>query len=461
MVVNTKWNFRTIFLSTLLMSGLMSVFAMKPLMAQIQTQSPEMQKKATELFHKRYSLLREPNGSLKAISARFALRDFSLEPFLEFLKQELGRIQSSGLNLKSASLVNNNFSSNAKFSNSSAAYEQEVNALVQSLYENYDHSLATKNDRQFMVSNNKDNRIETLKESLLNLTRVDTHAYLHQVETSQFWKDFKSKIKEALFVIRPDLISVPSDPKFFFKKDVINYASQNILQMAARQLTNIPLLSTLTFVFQHIEGMIQDQRTFNQNYLLYLLENFKPETFGLTEKEVNTVLSSVYESRLGLMQYFQLQDIMAKWDSYGWGSFYTTRRTASALLQGLEEQGLYNKDLTKRFCYSFADVTAKDKRKIINLIDTEHQFSKNPALAYDFQRPYLVRTTRLLIQLGQFGLSFVPAPAFLKQVANNFAESAYKPQSLSEGALVAYFDLAGHETFAKMILDQAVNPYLK
>lgn len=435
-------------------------FFVIPPIAFSQIQDAEKEERAKEVFQKKFKISRDSSGLISSVTYRLSGKSFSADVILHDLLSVIKDINRQS-KLEKASFAkfrpnNSLFAANSL----QTKHEAQVSQVIHELYQDYEIKLAEIQGSEFAHSS-RDARIEQLKLSMESVQSDEVINEFDRVAKSEYWKSFNSKLSGILLKIRPEVLSVPNDQRYFFQRQLISEVAKVIISEAAKRITSVPFLGLLKELFGQIEQIIADQRMFNQNYLLFLLENYKAEIFSLTENEAATIISSIYQSRLGLVQLMQMKKMSeGDWSSYGWNNFYTQKRAANGVLAKME--GLsYDPSGTKRLCSSFAIIMEKEKKKIVNLFDKAHQFSSKPSVAYDFDHPNKVMVTRLLVKLGQFGLEFVPMPGVLKSFANSFADSMYKQQILTEGSLSAYFTIEGHPALSTYFSRQTLNPFLR
>lgn len=420
----------------------------------------EKELRAKTVFEKKFKVSRNAEGKITSVTYRLGGKKFSADSILKSIIGEIKSINRQSKMEKSFQVSSGSGMSLYTTTDTMTQHEAQVAQVVAELYEDYEVQLARKEGAEY-AHPERDARIDQLKLSMESVQNDNVVHEFERVEKSQQWKQFSSKLSSVLLRVRPEVLAVPHDQKFFFQRELITEIAKVILQQAAKHITSVPFLGLLGEIFTQMEQIIADQRMFNQNYLLYLLENFKSDNFSLTDSESAQIISSIYQSRLGLVELMQMKKMAeGDWTSYGWNNFYTQKRTANGILAKFEKSA-YDSRSTKRISSSFAIVMEKEKKKIVNLFDKAHMFSSKPSLAYDFEKPNKVMITRLLIKLGQMGLGFIPMPGILKSFATSFAESSYRQQILTEGALSAYFTVEGHPALSTHFSRQTLNPFLR
>jgi len=295
-----------------------------------------------------------------------------------------------------------------------------------------------------------------LQESLFSLQQIDLDKVFNHPQFLELTQKFEARVNEELAKIGIITLAKPQDPKFFYTRQVIYEITKMFMNMAKSQLGEIPVLNTALFVMSEAEKMIRTRRTFHQNMLLHYLENFKEEELGLTHDEANMIWSSIYESRIAWYAFFESDAAVANWNKYGTDRFFQYIRMAN---NRLRDQRASYESLGVRHNFAFQDATMKGKKVIINLFDTKDMFSSRQAVAYYYESPNLVMRQRVLLQLGQLGLSFVSIPGFIKDLAASYMKSMYESQRLTEGALVGYFESQGKMIEARQWIRQNVNPF--
>jgi hypothetical protein len=96
---------------------------------------------------------------------------------------------------------------------------------------------------------------------------------------------------------------------------------------------------------------------------------------------------------------------------------------------------------------------------VLNLFNTDNMFSKKLAVAYNLDKPAKTMRKRMVVQLAELGLSFLPLPSFIKGIAEDFMKSFYKEQVLIEGALYGHFESKGDQEILRRLRLQVLNPF--
>jgi hypothetical protein len=86
-------------------------------------------------------------------------------------------------------------------------------------------------------------------------------------------------------------------------------------------------------------------------------------------------------------------------------------------------------------------------------------FQNRPAVAFNYDRPTQIVRKRVVLNLAQLGLSFVPMSAMIKDNIGNFIKSFYEQQKITEGALYGYFESNGDTKGQEQVHAQYLNPF--
>ncbi|HAZ12605.1 MAG: hypothetical protein A2X86_11595 [Bdellovibrionales bacterium GWA2_49_15] len=366
-------------------------------------------------FNKRFILIRE-NGKLMEVRDRFLTLGFKIRPVVAYYK---GLISSE----------------QALMALSPESYKAQIDKTFQETYE------ATP---------------DYLNESLVSLQNIDIEKVFSDPKFNELLGKFEARIDQELAKIGLITLARPYDAQFFYKRQALYEIVKAFLNLAKSQLGEVPVLNTAMFIIQEAERMIRQRRTFHQNMLLHYLENFKEEELGLTHDEANMIWSSVYESRIPWYAFWETDFANQNWMKYGTDRFFQSIRLANTRLR---DQSSQYQELGARHNFAFQDAKLKNKKVIINLFDTKDMFSRRQAVAYYYDSPNLVIRQRLLLQLGQLGLSFLSIPGFIKDFTGSYLKSMYENQRLTEGALVGYFESREQYGMAQQMAVQNVNPF--
>ena len=101
----------------------------------------------------------------------------------------------------------------------------------------------------------------------------------------------------------------------------------------------------------------------------------------------------------------------------------------------------------------------RDVPVILNLYNTKNLLSQKPSIAFDTDNPERVKRLRSILHLGGLGLSFLPLPQFVKTLAQDYMESFYKAQMITEGALIGYFESKNDAKYLELLKAQYLNPF--
>jgi hypothetical protein len=386
--------------------------------------------KSADAFFKRFQVIRSEDGKLVGIRDRTLPVKFQVEPYVKLVRQQLLEEQKK---LNAQDLAN-------------GKYESKIKALLD---DEQDYNF-TGSRQEF--DENVQLVVDSLKKlAVLNIDFVFSHESFKTVVAK-----FESKISDALLLLDPTLIANVNDPTYFYKKNVTYKVVTWALDLAQKTMSNIPLLNTVSYVVVQVEKLITERRQFHQNMLLHYLENFKEEELGLTHDEVNLIWSSIYESRIQWYEFWESTKAKENWTKYGANQFYFNFRVATTNLK--DSQVLYT-EVSDRANYAFQKVTFNNEKVIVNIVDNESMFQKRPAVAYNYDKPTQISRKRVVLQLAQLGLSFIPMASMIKDNVGNFIKSYYEKQKITEGALYGYFESNGDSVGTRLIKDQYLNPF--
>jgi hypothetical protein len=105
------------------------------------------------------------------------------------------------------------------------------------------------------------------------------------------------------------------------------------------------------------------------------------------------------------------------------------------------------------------ELVFNNDKVIINLFDNEGMFQSYPAIAMNLSKPTQVPRKRILLNLAELGLSFVPLNVTLKDIATSFMRSYYAKQKITEGALYGHYESIGDQKGMHGIAKQYMNPF--
>ncbi len=375
-------------------------------------------------FQKRFSLVKDETGKLTYVRMNMINKNWSISPYLyqirDDIKREIERMQSK-------------------------SYQEEMDAFI------------TKLEQESDKSSEVQENIIAIRDSLENLKNVNVDKFFKLAQSKGVLKKFQDELKKALMMLDLSVIASTEDPRYFYKRNVTYNVVKKAIEFAQDRFDNIPVLNLVSFVIVRVHELVLEQRLFHQNMMLHYLENVKEAEIGLTTDEANKVFSSIYESRIDVINYGESNRAANTWAKYGLSKFYAMVRIGNNRLR----RSRHTMDsVGARYNFAFFEAKEDGQRVVKNLIFKKHAFSKKMATAYNYDKPNEVRRFRSLLNLGQVGLAFLPIPAWLKNQVDGFIESYYVEQKRLEGALIAYFDINGNKEMSQNIQNQLINPYI-
>ena len=377
-------------------------------------------------FHKRFKFVRNEQGNVVAIADKSLSTNFSVWTYVDALKKEL-------LNEQTAMQNKGTYFSDAK----NILFEDGI----------FKKSTNSSNDNAFKAY---------MMDSLYGVEKLDINAIFNNSVLKEVISSYEEKLKSLMMNLRLDVVAQIDDPKYFYTRNLSYQAVKFGLDLARKRLSSVPLLNAASDIIVKVEKLVRERRTYHQNMLLYYLDNFTPEELGLTKDEADRAFSSIYESRISTISYWESNRAQAQWLTYGTDYFYNGWRAGSRTL--LINQKRYS-EIGERLTYAFNEVTLNDKEVIINLFDKQSMIQWTPSIAYDYTRPNFIKRKRQLHRLVQVGMSFITVPAFFKDTINSYIESTYVKQRLTEGSLLAYFEAHNMEEMRTNLASQTMNPF--
>ncbi len=388
--------------------------------------STVVEAKTTELFQKRFQIVRDESGKLVGIRDRTMPVKFEVAPYVKMIKEQILQEQSY---MQKTNAV---------------TYEDEVKSLLEI------DQAALASDPQY------ERRVEVVVDSLKQLATLNVDTVFKNPVFNEVVNKYQDKMTGAILMLDPTMIAMVNDPAFFYKKNVTYQVVSWGLDFARKRLTQIPLLNTASHIIVQVEKKITERRNFHQNMLLHYLENFSAEELGLSHNEVNLIWSSIYESRIPWYAFWESNTAKANWEKYGVNNFYTQFRAASSTLRN--STSLYS-EMFDRVNFAFQEVNYNGDKVIVNLFDQESMFEKRPAVAHNYTKPTQVMRKRVLLSLAELGLSFVSLPAIIKDNVTLFIKSYYEKQRITEGALYGFFESNNDQAGKSQIKKQYLNPF--
>jgi hypothetical protein len=383
-------------------------------------------------FQKRFNLVKNDKGEVIAIRLKSISARFTLKPFIEQIKndiiEEQRRWQSQG------------------FADRETQVDQALYSMGLDPY--------GKEDLE---------EVRTIKNALMNVPAIDVQNSFADIERSGLFKEFESKIQDALLQLDLSVVANLSDARFFYRRNVAYTVVTWALDQAKKRFASVPVLNLASFVIVKVHDLLHEQRMFHHNMMLHYFETLPESAFGMTKDEVDRAVSSIYEYRIGAVNYNESNTASQTWARYGFNKFYQQVRAGNSRARDMSSPLFGDSRYTEysRVDFAFGEFTNDGSRKIFHLLANQHMLSSKPALAYDYAKPGKVKRDRALLNLAQVALGFIPGvPSIIKSAADTFLNSMMKEQKLLEGALVAYFEMNGNQPMVEAVYKQNINPYL-
>lgn len=378
-----------------------------------------------ERFQSRFEMVRQ-DGNLVAVRDRSIKLNFSIMTYLKYIKEEL---------IKEQSLMN--------------GVDSDYESNLENLFSDMD-------ELQAIDSATGDKKVKHIVNSMTSLSKMDFEAIFSNPAFVEVFTAMEGKLKDTLFYIDPALVAKPDNASFYYKRNVTYKIVSWALNYASKKLSSIPLLNTASYAITQIEKMMSTRRMYQQNLLLYYLETYSHEELGLTKEEADRVFSSIYESRIDWIAFWESADAKLDWLNWGGNKFYQNFRTATNRLRNFKDQ---YEGMGERLNFSFQEVTFKGERVIVNLVDAQNMLDSRPAIAYSFDNPKKIMRQRAVLTLARLGLSFVTLPAIVKDYMHDYIKSYYEKQQITEGTLLGYFESHGLMDDYSKLNRQFINAY--
>jgi hypothetical protein len=380
-------------------------------------------------FNSRFELSRNAEGEVVAIRSRLFAPELRLTPYLSMIREML---------LEEQALLADKHD-----------YLAEIEELVELEWLENPDPEAKNSDA---IPN-----IRLIHDALASLEGIDVEGIFADEGFQEVMLAYEARLREAFMMLDPTIMARLDSSTFFYQKTVGHQVLKWGLDFAKRRLSSVPVLNTASFVLVELERMMRERRHFHQNMLLHYLEMNEPEALGLTENEAARAFSSIYESRIPWFNLWDSRAAQAEWNRFGLNRFYAGFRVASNRLRNYRHS---ISSLGARHNFAFQEAVVQGDRVILNLFDNENLLRSVPAIAYNYDRPEQIRRKRTLMMLADFGLSFVPAPQWIKDLGARYLKSHYEQQMITEGALQAYFEQVGDREMNRAIKRQVFNPFL-
>ena len=370
-----------------------------------------------QYFHKRFEFIRDDDGTLKYVKDVFIKNKVNIKDYINFIKGIIVNEQKSFL---------------------SNRHEEDFQILEGSFkLKGFDN---------------------IFRKSIQNVRNLDITKIFGTMKFKQFIKKSQNKLNKLFVKDKLQIIAAPTDPSYFRGEKIRMQVVKELITLARRIFDNVIGLNTVIHMVNEIIKLVDDRRTYNQNMLLYYLDFYSATQLNLTSKEINFIVSSIYEWRIPLFNIFEYEKAKLDWEGYGFKQFFKNVREGNQRLRVVEEK--YDWIAPEKLNYSFQEAVYKADKVILNLFTGKNFFSRDPSISYIYESPKRVYSQRIFFKTLDLGMDLIVGiPSFIKSFFKSYLASFYGQQMIDEGALKAYFESKGLLKLRDNIHKQSLNPF--
>ena len=293
-------------------------------------------------------------------------------------------------------------------------------------------------------------------DSLYGLFELDVEEVFSNPRFRELMSRFEERMARIFERVDPRILAYTGKSDFFYKREMVRAAVSWGLALAESMFSHAPVLNTAVYILARAEELVRRSREFHQNIFLHYVEKVDSKGLGMTDGEVDLVLSSIYESRIPLTGIGELRKARKNWPEYGIRRFHAETRMANRVL--IQHKHRYQ-DIGRRVNRPFQRVRFDGRDLIVNLYHRGSIFNSRPSVAFDLENPKRIARKRIVIQLAELGLSFIPAPSWGKRMVGSYLKSHYKSQRITEGALYGHFESMRDKAGTQAVKLQYWNPF--
>jgi hypothetical protein len=392
-----------------------------------------------EGFEKRFKIIRSADGKLQTVRVKGAMASLGLGQYIQSVKNDL-------LDLKASIFA-------PSYLKSAQENAQLTRNRVDSIIEQMELDSIVISEKMYT----DEQPSSYVRRALLNLKSVDLNSAFEQMRAKGIFQNLKNLLVSFYEQRQMDIIAKPYERRFFYQQKATNKVIELGIDFAKKRLSGMPILDVARFIITDVITRLEEQREIAQNMLLYYVINYEKE-IGLTMEETNFLVSSIYESRIGLFGLIEANNAVKTWESYGWNSFDSLLRTANnkmRLLEGVKFKAPVKVD------FIFHEMTDnKGHRYVGNAALGKHMFDSSPSPVFYVESPNYIRNMRTLVKMGLVAMNFIPGvPGIIKQSVERFSQSWYQEQQKLEAFLVAHYEANGQSVMAQRMVTQISNPF--
>ena len=287
-----------------------------------------------------------------------------------------------------------------------------------------------------LKSNQRENLIDALQK-VLSLRSAELQAAMDHPMMIKH----KNEFNELLNLFDPTVVAMPQYAGFFMIRKQFDLLIDRFKTWFNR--SEDPKLMTVATIIEVVHQLFIQQGHFYRQMLLGFVRSPKAKELGLSQDEINTITSSLYEARIPLTNVVEYTEAKKNWKLYGSQKFYQELRTIRDLNINAKSYGIYFYVNESGYYHSLVN---------------QHSFSQKKAKAYGQGDRVLI--TRLAAKLAFVGLNFIKLPNTIKNQAKNFLLSLYQKQELYEGSLCGALLVEQKLDIFKRVKLQQFNPLL-
>ncbi len=252
----------------------------------------------------------------------------------------------------------------------------------------------------------------------------------------EFLKAVDQIEKEKFFT----LLAAPLVPNAFDREALLREAINDAIDLAQELFLSNPAFSVFEFfVEEYLEALVS-RREFYQNALLVWMDTGDT---SFSDADKAAIKSSIFYSRLSLTSFSSRKKAIREWATFGLAAQDKWMKKC-----GVDASSVFHA------CFRL------DQNKILNLVDKNNLLSSKASLAFDYENPSSLASTRWILTVVRLGLKMVPIPGFIKTPVKKWLNSFYREQRRTEGLLYMAAQREGQFNLSTWIRQNTANPLM-
>ncbi|MCO4794263.1 MAG: hypothetical protein KC493_11145 [Bacteriovoracaceae bacterium] len=299
---------------------------------------------------------------------------------------------------------------------------------------------------------------EKIKKYQRKISKHNVDSFFDDNRMTKVLSKFESEL-ELIRTERYQTVAHITDKYFFSKEELFVRAIRATKTLAKSLIDGGVFLNLVFYIVDQYVGNMVESKSYHQHILLSWLNSKQSNRFKLTEMELKKAKSSIMESRLDIWNVFSLLSVKSDFPGFYDKAIKKVRKKVRKRMRKNACHYEGRVDFVDDFHGWWVDKKTGN-RQILNLFQKRSYFSNKPSVAFDQERPELIRKKRKLFKLINFAQNLIPVP-FIGSLIKTYNDKRFEKQTREEGLLYGYYEIIDDAYMMEILSRQAVNPLLR